>query len=118
MAMKKKPGSRLEPHQAWINFFAYVNAVGNGVIDRVVVQDTLPIYTECVYKGIDLTSAEPPPSPPVENISALRVTGYSPEWTKIVAIAEEFRFCELYDLTIENGTPVRIGRLVNKEKMT
>ncbi len=112
------PGAETEGirlHPAWLRLFEYVRGMGEGAIDRLVIQDRTPVFMERTWDDVDLTGENLPKFMDVATSpSALR---HGPEWTNLIAIAGRLAYCEFHRITVENGAPVMIGAVVNKEKL-
>jgi len=106
----------VEPHPAWVKFFSYAQSVRDGMISRLVIQDTVPIFMEQTIDNIDLSSDETAKWARTLERKPGHFNDYSPEWTELVRIARDLAYCEFHDLKISDGVPVSIGKLVNKEK--
>ncbi|MBI5815487.1 MAG: hypothetical protein HZB29_07735 [Nitrospinae bacterium] len=110
--------AKTEQHPAWVKLFGYVQAMGNCVISRLVIQDRVPIFMEQSYEDISLSgNGHGKYSPAQPGLGSFRVMEFSPGWSKLFAIATDLVYCEFHDLKFENGAPTHIGKLVNKEKL-
>ncbi|MBF0170528.1 MAG: hypothetical protein HQK87_05495 [Nitrospinae bacterium] len=115
---EESSGSRKEEarlHPAWLRLFEYVRGMGEGTLDRLVIQDRTPVFMERTWADVDLTGDDLPPFMQVSAApSALR---HGPEWTNLIAIAGKLAYCEFHRIRVEGGAPVSIGAVVNKEKL-
>ncbi|VAX18493.1 hypothetical protein MNBD_NITROSPINAE04-48 [hydrothermal vent metagenome] len=106
----------VEPHPAWVKFFSYAQSVKDGLISRLVIQDSIPIFMEQAVENINLSADDMKKWARMLERKPGHFNDYSPEWTKLVRIARDLAYCEFLDLKISDGVPVSIGKLVNKEK--
>ncbi len=107
---------KTEPHHSWVKFFSYAQALRDGVISRLVIQNDVPVFMEQSFDNINLSKAETGKWTKGAEGKAISVSEYSPEWAGLVRIASDLTYCEFHNLKISGGVPVSIGKLINKEK--
>lgn len=105
-----------EPHPAWVKFFSYAQSIRDGLISRLVIQDSVPIFMEQAIENVDLSERDSEKWARTLGRKPGHFNDYSPEWTELVRIACDLSYCEFHDLKISDGIPVTIGKLINKEK--
>ncbi|MBI4667094.1 MAG: hypothetical protein HY751_11880 [Nitrospinae bacterium] len=107
------------PHPGWVRFFTYVQGIRSGLITRLVIQDCAPIFLEHACFNLALNSAGEDQKcfPAVSGPVMVRAPENSEGWSRLVSLAHELKYCEFHDLEILEGVPVKVGKLVNKEKL-